>query len=91
PATAPPADAPEPEDERCSSYSVDEDLPVGICDRGALIVEVQRALTATGFDVPDDGFFTSVTEDAVIQFQAREGLEQDGLVGPQTAAMLGIS
>lgn len=90
PPTAPPSDAVEPIDERCPSYSVDEDLPVEICDRGALVAEVQTALNAAGFAVGIDGFFTSATEEAVIQFQAREGLEQDGLVGPRTAEALGV-
>lgn len=90
PPTAPPPDAPGPVDERCPEYVVREEFSLEICDKGALVAEVQTALTAAGFTVEVDGFFTSATEDAVIEFQTREGLDQDGRVGSQTGGALGI-
>ncbi|WP_148288780.1 peptidoglycan-binding domain-containing protein [Ilumatobacter nonamiensis] len=89
PTTEPPPPT-APTDPRCPSYDVTDALPVQLCDEGDLVIEVQTALTETGFPIGVDGFFTSTTEDAVIEFQAREGLEQDGVVGPQTASALGI-
>ena len=38
-----------------------------------------------------DGVFGEMTEDAVIQFQMKNGLNADGVVGPKTAMKLGIS
>lgn len=88
PPTAPGPDVPEPVEDACPSFTVDEDLPVQLCDRGALVAEIQTALTAKGFAVEANGFFGSATETAVRDFQAAEGLEQDGVVGPLTAETL---
>jgi len=88
PPTAPGPDVPEPIEDACPSFTVDEDIPVQLCDRGALVAEIQTALTARGFAVEANGFFGSVTETAVRDFQASEGLEQDGVVGPITADTL---
>lgn len=89
PTTEPPPPS-APTDPRCPSFAVNDALPVELCDEGGLVSEVQTALSETGLSIPVDGFFTSATEDAVVEFQAREGLEQDGVVGPQTAAALGL-
>ncbi|MBV9300585.1 MAG: peptidoglycan-binding protein [Acidobacteriaceae bacterium] len=59
---------------------------------GPEVEELQRALAAAGFD-PDtaDGSFGPETRKAVIAFQTKRGLIVDGLVGPQTAAALGLA
>lgn len=58
---------------------------------GPEVEELQRTLAAAGFD-PDicDGSFGPETRKAVIAFQTDRGLLVDGIVGPQTAAALGI-
>ena len=53
--------------------------------------EVQTALTTEGFAPGGiDGVFGAGTEAAVIEFQRSAGLTADGIVGPSTAAELGI-
>ena len=44
-----------------------------------------------GYNVKEDGLFGSETYNAIIKYQANNGLKQDGIVGKQTAAkLLGI-
>lgn len=59
--------------------------------RGAAVVAVQRALQQRGY-APGavDGVFGSKTEAAVYNFQATEGVATDGVVGPETAGLLGL-
>lgn len=89
---APPSDQGDgddgPVDRSCSSYTTDETLPVQLCARGALVEDIQSALTANGFTVEVDGLFGPATEIAVLEFQTREGLAQDGIVGPSTFEVL---
>lgn len=59
--------------------------------RGDAVRCVQQTLAAAGYATgPVDGSFGSVTHRAVVQFQSRNGLAADGLVGPQTAGAMGI-
>lgn len=59
---------------------------------GPAVLVIQDALARVGYDPgPLDGDFGSMTEAAVASFQAAEGLELDGIVGPQTAKALGIA
>jgi uncharacterized protein (TIGR02594 family) len=54
-----------------------------------LVRDIQEALQRAGFDPgPIDGVWGRNTMAAVKAFQAHEGLEVDGIVGPQTAAAL---
>jgi len=59
--------------------------------RGEQVKRLQAALAGKGFGPgPVDGEFGPRTERAVREFQRAEGLEVDGIVGPQTwAALLG--
>ena len=58
---------------------------VQLGDVGGLVTEVQRLLNdGHGFSLAVDGHFGSQTEAAVIEFQGRCGLIQDGVVGPAT-------
>ncbi len=53
------------------------------------IVQLQTALKAAGFDPgPLDGAFGPRTRAAVVAFQARHGLVQDGIPGPATQTAL---
>lgn len=53
--------------------------------RGSAVSELQQALADAGFDPgPIDGDFGPQTRAAVMAFQQRNGLDVDGVVGPQT-------
>ncbi|GLK47104.1 hypothetical protein GCM10017620_00770 [Brevundimonas intermedia] len=53
--------------------------------------DIQQALKSRGFDPgPIDGVWGTRTAAAVRAFQASKGLTVDGLVGPRTAAALGL-
>jgi hypothetical protein len=51
---------------------------------GQDVRDLQKALTAHGFTVGQDGSFGSGTEKAVRLFQKKSGLTVDGVVGPDT-------
>jgi peptidoglycan hydrolase-like protein with peptidoglycan-binding domain len=58
-------------------------------DSGTAVVALQKALKALGFyDGKADGDFGSGTEAAVIAFQTAHNLDQDGIVGTDTAQAL---
>jgi putative chitinase len=59
---------------------------------GSDVVALQQALQAAGFSPGAiDGSFGPGTEAAVLAFQRSEGLAADGIVGPNTAAALGLA
>jgi peptidoglycan hydrolase-like protein with peptidoglycan-binding domain len=55
---------------------------------GACVSQLQRLLNSHGFSLSVDGIFGSLTDSAVRTFQSRNGLAVDGIVGPQTKAVL---
>jgi peptidoglycan L-alanyl-D-glutamate endopeptidase CwlK len=58
---------------------------------GPEVTILQDALRRRGFNPgPSNGSFGQPTEAAVIAFQRSEGLLPDGIVGPRTAAALGL-
>jgi peptidoglycan hydrolase-like protein with peptidoglycan-binding domain len=58
-------------------------------DQGADVVRIQEQLRREGlFNATATGFFGTITELAVMDFQADNGLVSDGVVGPQTLAIL---
>ncbi|MEV6487233.1 M15 family metallopeptidase [Actinoplanes sp. NPDC051633] len=57
-------------------------------DQGQDVLEVQYLLGRHGLAVDTDGNFGPETETAVEDFQAQQGLEVDGIVGPDTMAAL---
>ncbi len=61
-------------------------------DRGADVIKIQQRLRQYGYmDAPADGIFGQATYNAVVWFQKKNGLKADGVVGPATAAALGIT
>ena len=57
---------------------------------GERVVQLQTALVALGYPIASDGTYGPRTEAAVRDYQSRNGLEVDGIAGPQTQASLGI-
>ena len=56
---------------------------------GNQVKDLQRSLNALGYSVGKvDGVYGQATQTAVTQFQAANGLGQDGVVGPETLAKL---
>ncbi len=67
-------------------------MSVRIGARGTPVTQIQESLNthgASGLGV--DGRFGRDTRAAVVAFQRSHGLEPDGVVGPRTAAALGLS
>lgn len=61
---------------------------LGLGDSGSDVRELQQALTERGYALVVDGDFGPATDAAVRDFQLRQALEVDGLVGPQTLQTL---
>jgi hypothetical protein len=59
-------------------------------DRGPDVKALQQALNRHGANLKDDGDFGPATRAAVIALQAARGLTANGVVGPQTRAVLGL-
>ncbi|MGB3615006.1 MAG: peptidoglycan-binding protein [Elainellaceae cyanobacterium] len=58
-------------------------------NQGAAVTDLQRALSTAGyFSGPVTGYYGSLTEAAVLQFQQAAGLTADGIAGPVTLAQL---
>ena len=65
--------------------------PVRPADRGPAVEDIQRRLSTLDYDLGPtgvDGVFLGATLAAVRDFQRREGVRQDGIVGPETWARL---
>lgn len=58
--------------------------------RGDDIRALQNALVAAGFDIDADGVFGPRTANVVREFQQRNGLTADAIVGPATRAALDL-
>ncbi|MEC4818475.1 MAG: peptidoglycan-binding domain-containing protein [Scytonema sp. PMC 1069.18] len=60
-------------------------VTLGVGSRGLAVAEVQRVL-----GVEPTGYYGPTTATAVRNFQSRNGLLVDGIVGPQTRSTLGL-
>jgi peptidoglycan hydrolase-like protein with peptidoglycan-binding domain len=58
--------------------------------RGDSVENLQQALVDAGYDIEVDGVFGEATEAAVVDFQSSNGLDADGVVGPNTWRALGF-
>ena len=79
--------APVASDSDSHSGSASQKLRQG--DSGEAVEELQSALNAQGAELPETGYFGSMTDAAVQDFQAANGLQVDGVVGPETHGALG--
>ena len=57
---------------------------------GPAVEQLQIALVALGYPLVVDGEYGPRTEAAVRDFQQRNGLEVDGIAGPDTQVALGM-
>jgi peptidoglycan hydrolase-like protein with peptidoglycan-binding domain len=57
---------------------------------GIVVEQLQVALVALGYNIAVDGTYGPGTEQAVRDFQSRNGLEVDGIAGPDTREALGV-
>jgi peptidoglycan hydrolase-like protein with peptidoglycan-binding domain len=69
------------------SDSVSENA-LNIGDNGDDVTNVQKSLKKLGYLDSVTGYFGSATHDAVVKFQKRNGLSQDGKVGSETIKKL---
>ena len=70
-----------------AAFNFTRGLSIG--ERGDDVTELQNRLTAEGvYSGPITGYFGSLTSQAVKLFQAKYGISQVGLVGPQTRQKL---
>lgn len=81
---------PEPDDDGKDDGRMEREwwrpIVVASGERGELVGLVQRTLNDRGFDCGTaDGIFGKNTEAAVMSFQREHGLDDDGIVGPDTA------
>ena len=59
---------------------------------GGIVRVIQRRLKTWGYyDGNIDGIYGEKTRDAVIKFQQKNGAKVDGIVGTETAALIGIN
>lgn len=54
------------------------------CATGSITTLIQSMLVCHGFDIAVDGIFGSATENAIKEFQRRNGLKDDGICGKNT-------
>jgi peptidoglycan L-alanyl-D-glutamate endopeptidase CwlK len=63
---------------------------LAIGSSGPAVADVQRALRNRGIALAVNGIFDGATRHGVVAFQRAANLTPDGIVGPQTAAALGL-
>lgn len=61
---------------------------ISLNDTGTVVKEIQEMLKALNYSIIADGIFGLKTYAAVIDFQSKNGLTKDGVVGPKTLAAL---
>lgn len=62
---------------------------ISIGSNGDIVRNIQRVLNSLeGYNIKEDGLYGLETYNAIIKYQAENGLKQDGIVGKATAATL---
>lgn len=85
--SAPAESAPASTGTKASATNSSDKLRQG--DSGQSVEALQASLNEHGANLPETGYFGSMTADAVIDFQAENGLQTDAVVGPDTHSALG--
>lgn len=71
------------------NISLGDDVLTKLGDQNATVTQIQNILSSNGYPTGGiDGIFGEKTRQAVIAFQSSQGLQADGIVGPQTWAAL---
>lgn len=71
---------------------IDVTLALQLGNTGSKVIELQKKLRDKGyFEGPVTGYYGSLTQAAVKQFQATNRLQVDGIAGRQTLAALGLT
>ena len=81
------------EELRKAGVNVDESRNIPTIRKGAtgeLVKVLQNELIMSGYELVVDGVFGKKTEEAVKDFQQKNGLKADGIVGPKTWTALGV-
>ena len=82
-ATATPAGVPAGDTPEHSPWA--DELPMTVGSRGSTVASIQERLRALGFfRYKASGYFVSMTKQAILAFQQKHSLEQDGMIGKQT-------
>lgn len=82
-ATATPAGVPAGDTPEHSPWA--DELPMTVGSRGSTVASIQERLRALGFfRYKASGYFVSMTKQAILSFQQKHSLEQDGMIGKQT-------
>ena len=72
-----------------SQVPYEKQIKLEFGDTGEAVKSLQRKLISKGYKLTDDGDFGSNTKKAVIDFQSKNGLVADGIVGTKTLEKLG--
>ncbi|MDL2319383.1 SH3 domain-containing protein, partial [Eubacteriales bacterium OttesenSCG-928-A19] len=60
-------------------------------DMGNSVIDLQVTLQHMGYDVPSDGCYGDATQAALTNVQRLLNIDADGLVGPQTRRIIGVT
>ena len=71
-------------------FRANDTLPLEPCQKGSVVVDIQKALVGFGYDITADGLYGQATADAVQSFQYVMNLPQTGVVDEATFTALGI-
>ena len=69
---------------RIESRPSEIDFPLELDDRGADVRELQERLSELGYDLGVDGSFGEATEEAVLEFQDDQDIDETGVVDEET-------
>ena len=62
--------------------------PIRIGEKSSRVVEIQDMLRRNNYNIASDGIFGTQTKESIIDFQRKQGLDIDGVVGNKTYASL---
>lgn len=57
-------------------------------DDGQDVLAIQKILNAVGYEIPETGLYSTITKEAVIDYQTKNNIFPTGIVGQQTLHLL---